>query len=144
MLKFELSTEVTANLTKLGFRLVETERGESLLYEAGSIANWKRVKLTPAYEHCSLAHGEEYRPCVYAVVEREQQPGYAEVDWTYKKEGYVVVEDLFKFLENEGISLKSYEERKAAFKKKYYERKNLRTKLEEAGFDYDEIKRILG
>jgi hypothetical protein len=93
---------------------------------------------------CSLVYDEQDVPCVHVVVESESAPGYAETDWHHKKEGNVTTANILRFLENEGISLKPYSVRKEAMMQRYYERKNLRDKLEEAGFDYNEVKRILG
>jgi len=144
MLRFELSTEVVAKLTQLGFRFAELERTEAFIYEAGSIANWKRVKITPAFAECSLAHDEEYKDCVRVIVERESEAGYVEVDWSYMKSGKVVVEDLFKFLESEGISFETSRERLEKIRKAHREKQELRAKLEAAGFDVQEVERILG
>ena len=142
-LKFSLSMEDTAKLCKLGFQLTENERGRKMfLYEAGSIANWKRVKIEPAFDDCSLAHDEDYVPCVLVTVESEQEAGYAETDWEYRKHGKVPVCDLFNFLENEGISLETSKERIARMKKRHYEKQALRAKLEDAGFDLKELEKL--
>jgi hypothetical protein len=144
-LKLSLSVEDTAKLCKLGFQLTKNERGRKMfLYEAGSIANWKRVKIEPAFDDCSLAHDENYVPCVYVTVESEKEAGYVEVDWQYRKHGRVCVDKLFQFLESEGISLKTSRERLEEFRTRHREVQILRAKLEEAGFDVKEVERLLG
>ena len=143
-LKFDLSVEDVAKLCKLGFKYSPTDANnrESLVYTAGSIANWKKVIIEPALSECSIANDEEILDCVYVTVEREQCAGYAETDWEYRKHGKVPVCDLFNFLENEGISLETPRERMARIRQRHYEKQALRAKLEDAGFDLKELEKL--
>lgn len=143
-LKFELSVEDVAKLCKLGFtyRPADENNRESFLYEVGSIANWKRVIIEPAFAECSIANDEEILDCVYVTVEREKCAGYAETDWEQREHGKVPVCDLFNFLENEGISLETPKERIARIRQRHYENQALRAKLEDGGFDLKELEKL--
>ena len=130
-----LSVSDVSKLTKLGFDCND----ERCIYESGSLVNWTRVIITPAFEHCSLAHDENYMPCVRVKYETYQEPGYAECDWSHKSEGYVVIADLFEYLKSKGIyEMPSKEERLQAHR----ERQAIWAKIEAAGITKEELKKI--
>lgn len=137
-----LDAAVVAKLTRLGFTFVEAE-DELFVRETGSISNWTRFVIKPAFNESSLAHDEDYMPCVYMTYESEQSPGYAETDWYHKSEGKVVVADLFNYLESKGVSETTAKERLEALRYRVMRQKEISSKLESIGLTLDDIKEVL-
>ena len=141
-LEFNFSMEESQDLFKLGFRLSQDTRGVAqLVYESGSISNWTRVILRPAFDEYSLAH-DEYVPCVIVECESEQAPGYAETDWYYKSTGKIPTQDLFKWLESKHISLKTIDQRNYEHQVRIHKRKELREKLATIGLKPEDITEV--
>lgn len=144
-MKFKnLDVEVVSKLVRLGFTYRETEDGnQSFVRETGSISNWTRFIIKPAFDESSLAHDEEYMPCVYMTYESEQAPGYAELDWQHKSEGKVVIADLFTYLESKGVSEQTAQERMVELRYRLQRKKEISSKLESIGLTLDDIKEVL-
>lgn len=75
----------------------------ALEYGAGSISNYKLLKVFQPRMHCSLAKGEELVMACYVEYEDFSSPGYIECDWKHREEGYVAEENLLAYLDSKGI-----------------------------------------